>query len=61
VGWPSAAGGNLFLRKQPALYQERGQNARGPDPAKRVALVLVSWLLDRRSLLTIVTADTLSR
>src|SRR5260221_11641576 len=46
AGWGGRAqpAANLFLRKQPALYQERTQNARGPDPAKRVARVLVSWL-----------------
>ncbi len=33
---------NLFLRKQLALYQERRTKPRRPDPATRVALVVLS-------------------
>ena len=40
---------NLFLRKQLALYQERGVKPRRPDPATRVVLVLLSRLLDWRA------------
>jgi putative transposase len=52
---------NLFLRKQLALYQERHTKPRRPDPATRVALVLLSRLLDWRSILTVVKPDTLIR
>jgi hypothetical protein len=52
---------NLFLRKQLALYQERQAKPRRPDPATRVILVLLSRLLDWRSLLTVVQPDTLIR
>ena len=52
---------NLFLRKQLALYQERCVKPRRPDPATRVILVLLSRLLDWRSLLTVVQPDTLIR
>ena len=52
---------NLFLRKQLALYQERRTKPRRSDPATRVALVLLSRLLDWRSLLTVVKPDTLVR
>ena len=52
---------NLFLRKQLALYQERGVKPRRPDPATRVVLVLLSRLLDWRALLTVVQPDTLIR
>jgi hypothetical protein len=51
----------LFLRKQLAMYQERSATPRWPDRAARVALVLLSRLLDWRSLLTVVTPDSLSR
>ena len=52
---------NLFLRKQLALYQERRTKPRRPDPATRVALVLLSRWLDWRSMLTVVKPDTLIR
>src|SRR5262245_37328664 len=52
---------NLFLRKQLALYQERRTKPRRPDPATRVTLVLLSRLLDWRSMLTVVKPDTLIR
>ncbi len=52
---------NLFLRKQLALYKERHTKPRRPDPATRVALVLLSRLLDWRSMLTVVKPDTLIR
>lgn len=52
---------NLFLRNQLALYQERRTKPRRPDPATRVVLVLLSRLLDWRSLLTIVQPETLVR
>jgi len=52
---------NLFLRKQLALYQERHTRPTRPDPATRVALVLLSRLVDWRSILTVVQPDTLIR
>jgi putative transposase len=52
---------NLFLRKQLALYQERCVKPRRPDPATRVILVLLSCLLEWRSILTVVQPDTLIR
>jgi transposase InsO family protein len=52
---------NLFLRKQLALYQERHFKPRRPDPATRVALVLLSRLVDWRSMLTVVKPETLIR
>src|ERR1019366_10789546 len=52
---------NLFLRKQLALYQERRTKPRRPDPATRITLVLLSRLLDWRSMLTVVQPDTLIR
>jgi putative transposase len=52
---------NLFLRKQLALFQERRTKPRRPDPATRVALVLLSRWLDWRSMLTVVKPDTLIR
>src|SRR5712692_6013801 len=52
---------NLFLRKQLALYQERRTKPRKPDPATRVALVVLSRWLDWRSMLTMVKPDTVIR
>ena len=52
---------NLFLRKQLAPYQERCVKPRRPDPATRVILVLLSGLLDWRSILIVVKPDTLIR
>jgi Homeodomain-like domain len=52
---------NLFLRKQLALYQERCGKPRRADPAPRAILVLLSHLLDWRSLLNVVQPDTLIR
>jgi putative transposase len=52
---------HLFLRKQLALYQERQTKPTRPDAATRVALVLLSRLLDWRSMLTVVKPDTLIR
>jgi putative transposase len=52
---------NLFLRKQLALYAERGVRPHRADDATRIALVLLSRLIDWRTALTIVTPDTLIR
>jgi putative transposase len=39
---------NLFLRRQLALYIERGVKPRRIDPATRIALTLLSRLFDWR-------------
>ena len=52
---------NLFLRKQLALYQERGVKPRRPDAATRVSLVLLSRCFDWRNALVSVTPQTLVR
>jgi putative transposase len=39
---------NLFLRRQLALYIERGATPRRIDPATRIALTLLSRLFDWR-------------
>jgi putative transposase len=52
---------NLFLRKQLALYQERHVKPRRPNSATRITLVLLSRLVDWRSLLTVVQPATLIR
>src|SRR5688572_3856924 len=51
---------NLFLRKQLACYLERGARPQRTDNASRIALVLLSHLIEWRELLTIVRPDTLS-
>ena len=43
---------NLFLRKQLALYHERGVRPRRSDHETRAVLVLLSRLMDWRSILT---------
>ena len=50
---------NLFLRKQLALYHERRVKPKRSDPATRAVLLLLSRLVDWRSILTIVRPDTL--
>jgi Reverse transcriptase (RNA-dependent DNA polymerase) len=52
---------NLFLRKQLALYTERGVRARRADDATRITLVVLAYLIDWRAALTIVTPETLIR
>jgi putative transposase len=52
---------NLFLRKQLALYVEREVKPRRADDATRIALVALSWLIDWRTILTVVKPDTLIR
>jgi transposase InsO family protein len=52
---------NLFLRRQLALYIERGATPRRIDPATRIALTLLSRLFDWRDALTIVRPETLVR
>lgn len=52
---------NLFLRKQLALYKERGIKPRRFEPATRVSMVLLSKLFDWRHSLAIVQPATLLR
>ncbi|MEN8130348.1 MAG: integrase core domain-containing protein [Pseudomonadota bacterium] len=52
---------NLFLRKQLAMYQERGQKPRRPDQAIRVTLVQLSRLFDWKDALVVVQPQTLVR
>jgi putative transposase len=52
---------NLFLRRQLALYKERGIKPRRADTATRMSLVLLSKLFDWRDVLIIVRPETLIR
>ena len=52
---------NLFLRRELALYQERGIKARRVDPATRVSLTLLFRLFDWRDALVAVRPKTLIR
>jgi hypothetical protein len=49
----------LFLRRQLALYRERGVKPRRIDAATRVTLTLLSRWFDWRSALVIVRPETL--
>ena len=52
---------NLFLRRELALYQERGIKPRRVDAATRVSLALLSRLFDWRNALVVVRPETLIR
>jgi len=52
---------NLFLRKQLALYVERQAKPHRADDATRIALVMLSRLMEWRHLLIVVKPDTLIR
>ncbi len=52
---------NLFLRKQLAMYRQRGVKPRRPDVAARVSLVVLSMCFDWRDALAVVTPRTLMR
>ena len=52
---------NLFLRRQLALYKERGVKARRIDPATRIALAFLSAHFDWRDALIVVRPRTLIR
>jgi len=52
---------NLFLRRQLALYIERGVKPRRIDPATRISLTLLSQLFDWRGAPTVVRPETLIR
>ncbi|OGA46773.1 MAG: hypothetical protein A3F74_23405 [Betaproteobacteria bacterium RIFCSPLOWO2_12_FULL_62_58] len=53
--------GNLFLRRQLALYKGRGVKPQLIDAAMRVSLGFLSRLFDWRSALVIVRPETLIR
>ena len=55
------AAGNLFLRKQLAMYRERGVNPRRTGVTTRVSLVLLSRWFDWRAALVNVTPRTFLR
>ena len=48
---------NLFLRRQLALYQERGIKPRRIDAATRVSLALLSRLFDWRDALAVACSN----
>src|SRR5882762_8530380 len=50
---------NLFLRRQLALYIERGVKPRRIDPVTRIGLTLLSRLFDWRDALVVVRPETL--
>jgi putative transposase len=52
---------NLFLRRQLALYRERGIKPRRVDAATRVSMALLSGLFDWRDALVVVRPETLIR
>src|SRR5262245_59369264 len=58
---PALAAENLFLRKQPALYQERHIKPRRAPNATRLALIWLGRWFDWRQALYIVQPATLTR
>ena len=52
---------NLFLRRQLALYRERGVKPRRVDAATRVTLAFLSRWFDWRRALVVVRPETLIR
>jgi len=52
---------NLFLRRQLALYIERGMKPRRVDPVTRIALALLSRFFNWRDALVVVRPETLIR
>ena len=57
----SIAAENVFLRRQLALYVERGDKPRRIDPVTRVSLALLSRFFDWRDALVVVRPETLIR
>jgi hypothetical protein len=57
----SVAAENFFLRREPALDQERGVKPRRIDATTRVSLALPSRLFDWRDALVVVRPETLIR
>jgi hypothetical protein len=58
---PALAAGNLFLRKQLALYQERQIKPRRPTQATRMALAWLAGWFNWRQALVVVQPATLIR
>jgi len=52
---------NLFLRRELALFKERGIRPRGVDAATRVSLAFLSRLFDWRDALVVVRPETMVR
>jgi putative transposase len=52
---------NLFLRRQLALFLERGVRPRRLDPASRVSLAVLARLFEGRSALVVVQPATMIR
>lgn len=52
---------NLVLRRQLALFKERGMKPRRIDAATRASLALLSQLCDWRSCLVVVRPETVLR
>jgi transposase InsO family protein len=52
---------NLFLRRQLAMYVERGVKPRRPDVASRMSLAMLSRLFDWRTSLVVVRPEALIR
>src|ERR1035438_10332413 len=52
---------NLFLRRQLALYVERGVQSRRVDPVTRISLALLSRFFDWRDALVVVRPETMIR
>jgi putative transposase len=52
---------NLFLRRQLALYVERGVKPRRIDPVTRIALTMLAGFFDWRDALVVVRPETLLR
>jgi transposase InsO family protein len=57
----AVASENLFLRKQLAIYQERGMKPRRPSAAERLSLVVLSRWFDWRDALVVFGPRTLIR
>jgi transposase InsO family protein len=57
----AVAAENLFLRRQLALYIERGVKPRRVDSATRIALTILSRFFDWRDALVVVRPETLLR
>src|SRR5260370_23745127 len=52
---------NLVLRRQLALFKERGVKPRRIDAATRLSLAWLSWLCDWRSCVIVVRPETIVR
>lgn len=52
---------NLFLRRQLALYKERGVRSQRVDPATRISLAVLAGLFNWREALVVVRPETMIR